>query len=130
MTRMTTTIALLLALASCGAPRAHRHNAHVDAATLLTDRYAHSRIARWGVEATAAGRDCGVLLVRVPVVLDDSMIEWLHYGAGRYGVTEGGVRRFYRDKNFRGVVYRDATGRVWTYDVSEAEAVVMHPCEE
>jgi hypothetical protein len=47
--------------------------------------------------------------------MEDSKIEALHYGGGLYSVGGGGVELFCRSKGFRGVIYRDATTRTWTY---------------
>jgi hypothetical protein len=95
-------------------------NDHVAAAQTLTQRYARSRLAEWHVHASAAGSDCSVLFVETGVIMEDSMVEALHYGLGAYDVVDGGVRRFSREHKFRGVAYRDSTGRVWRYDVNEA----------
>ena len=114
---------LLLVILACDArPR-------VDAASMFTRRYAHSVLSVWDVRAAAAGARCDVLLIRTSVVMNDAMIEALHYGGGDYGVIEGGVQRFYRDKAFRGVAYRDAAGHVWTYgNVTRMEAERLTPC--
>src|SRR4051794_14423721 len=73
---------------------------HVAAANVFTQRYARSRFAGWKVRASARGRDCDVLLVETDMVMEDSMVEAMHYGAGAYGVVDGGVQRFYRDRAF------------------------------
>ena len=58
------------------------------------------------------------------------MVEALHYGAGAYGVYDGGVQRFSRDRAFRGVAYKDSSGRIWTYgNVSVAEVAAMKRCD-
>jgi hypothetical protein len=109
-------IAMLAAIA-CGAPA----NPHAAAARLFTQRYAQSRFRAWHVRATAAGRDCDVLLVETSIVLEDSMIEAMHY--------DGGVQRFCREGSFRGVAYKDSSGRLWTYGgVTAAEAETLQPC--
>ena len=101
---------------------------HVAAANVFTDRYAHSRFARWNVRASARGRDCDVLLVETDMVMEDSMVEAMHYGAGAYGV-DGGVQRFYRDRSFRGVAYKDSSGRIWAYgDVTARDAATLSQC--
>ena len=103
---------------------------HVTAASLFTQRYAQSRLAAWNVRAAAAGDDCDILLVDTSIVLEDTMVEALHYGAGAYGVYDGGVQRFVRDRAFRGVAYRDSTGRIWTYgNVNAREAERLKRCE-
>lgn len=125
----------LLAAGSCDAKRSTAPRPPVDpiarihAAHDVTGRYAHSRMAGWNVRATAAGTRCAVLLIEVAVVMEDSMVDAMHYGTGPYDVLQGGVDRFYRAKTFRGVAYRDATGRVWPYGaVSQSEAEELGPC--
>ncbi len=110
MSPYRTTIALLL-LFACRAV----DDGHIAAATALTRRYAQSRFEKWHVHASAAGRDCSVLLVQTSIVLDDSMVEAMHYGTGAYAVDGRGVQHFSGDSAFRGVVYRDPTYRVWWY---------------
>lgn len=120
------TLALCLLLTVC-AP--HPHDAQIAAAATLTDRYASSSMAKWNLRGSAAGADCNVLLVETPVVLDDALVEAIHYGTGAYAVVDGGVRRFTRERAFRAVVYRDHTGRVWSYgDLAQAEAEELQPC--
>src|SRR5262245_61082201 len=105
---MTTRLTLALLLLACQSrPPAE---AHIDAAGVFTARYAKSALSVWKVRGSAAGADCDVLLVETSVVMNESMVEALHYGAGRYGVVHGGVQRVYRDGAFRGVAYRDAAG--------------------
>src|SRR5687768_599899 len=110
-------IALLL-LTACQSRRPA--DIHVTAANVLTKRYAGSRLARWNVRASAAGMDCAVLLVETSIVLDDSLVEALHYGGGVYEVEAGGVKQFFRKSGFRGVSYRDSSGRVWSYGAVNA----------
>jgi len=99
----------------------------VHAAGALTQRYAQSRLARWEVRGRAAGRDCRMLFIVTAIVMDDSMVEALHSGAGVYDVYRGGIRQFAHDRAFRGVVYKDGTGRLWTFgSVNAAETLV--PC--
>jgi len=105
-------------------------NNHVASANVFTQRYAHSRFAGWNVRASARGRDCDVLLVETDMVMEDSMVEAMHYGAGAYGVVDGGVQRFYRDRSFRGVAYKDSSGRIWAYgDVTAHDAATLPRCD-
>jgi hypothetical protein len=99
------------------------------AANALTDRYAQSRLARWEVRGHAAGTDCTVLFVETSILMEDSMVEALHYGAGAYDVYKGGVQQFSRDRSFRGVAYKDTSNRIWTYgEVDAAEARMLGRC--
>jgi hypothetical protein len=41
-------------------------------------------------------------------------VEAMDYGAGAYGVTPGGMRRFYITRGFRGLVFDDGT-KTWAY---------------
>jgi hypothetical protein len=124
-------IILALLASTCESrPRPSFDNTHVVAATVFTQRYAHSRFAGWNVRASARGRDCDVLLVETDMVMEDSMVEAMHYGAGEYGVVEGGVQRFYRDRSFRGVAYKDSSGRIWAYgDVTARDAATLPRCD-
>ena len=100
------------------------------AAQVLTERYAKSRFAPWDVHAAAAGKNCDVLLVTTAIVLQDSMVEALHYGSGPYDVVDGGIQKFYRNREFRGVAYKDLTGRVWNYGaLDDREAELLVPCD-
>jgi hypothetical protein len=119
--------ALLIAMCQS---RPHSSSNHVAAANVFTDRYAHSRFAGWKVRASARGRDCDVLLVETDMVMEDSMVEAMHYGAGAYGVVDGGVQRFYRDRSFRGVAYKDSSGRIWAYgNVTAQDAATLPRCD-
>jgi hypothetical protein len=101
----------------------------MNAASGFTALYRHSRMSEWNVRGTAAGADCGVLLVQTAVIMDDSMVEAMHYGADAYDVYRGGVQKFSRDGAFRGVAYKDSTGHLWTYGaVSPHETASLAPC--
>jgi len=111
-------------------PRPNGHEVRINAAGRLSDRYARSRLSGWDVRANAAGAKCDVLIIQTSIILEDSMVAALHYGAGAYAVSPGGIERFYNERNFRGVAYRDSTGRIWTYgDVGAAEVETLKPCE-
>jgi hypothetical protein len=100
----------------------------IAAAHAFTGRYAHSRLSGWDIRASAAGADCDVLFVRTSIILEDSMIEAMHYGAGAYDVYTGGVQQFCRDRTFRGVAYKDASEKVWTYGavtIGEGESLEL-----
>lgn len=100
------------------------------AASLFTSHYAQSRMSEWDLQARAAGNDCTVLFVETPMIMDDSIVEALHYGAGAYDVYDGGVQRFYRERSFRAVTYKDGSGKLWTYGaVTEAEAETLEACQ-
>jgi hypothetical protein len=125
-------ILALLAAAACESkiPSPPTQQARISAADLFTQRYAQSRFAGWKIHAHASGHDCDVLFVETGVIMEDSMVEAMHYGAGAYGVVEGGVQRFSRDRSFRGVAYRDFSGRVWTYGaITTAEPGILKPCD-
>ncbi len=117
---------LLLGFLTC---ETHRDDGRILAATSFTERFSRSRFADWHVRARAAGTDCGVLLVETSMIMDESMIEAMHYGAGAYDVYRGGVEHFVRERAFRGVVYRDASLRTWTYGATTpVEAESLRPC--
>ncbi len=132
MTRILTipAAALFVTLAACAfEPPTTKPQTHVQAANAFTTMCAGSRLARWKVRADAAGPACNVLVVDASVILEDTMIEAMHYGAGPYTVYGGGIEKFARERRFRGVVYRDVTRRLWTYGtVSEDEAEKLQPC--
>ena len=127
MIRRLMILALLAAMCDS---RPHASGTQVKAANVFTNRYAHSRFARWNVRASARGSECDVLLVETDMVMEDSMVEAMHYGAGAYGVVDGGVQRFYRDHSFRGVAYKDSSGHIWAYgDVTAQAAATLPRCD-
>lgn len=100
----------------------------IEAANAFSRRYTQSRFSRWNIRANAGGTDCDVLFIKTSVPLEESMIEAMQYGAGSYDIYDGGVQRFYRDRTFRGVAYKDGSERVWTYGavtVAEAEKMIL-----
>lgn len=100
-----------------------------NAAKVFTELYSKSRLAQWNVQAAPGGTQCDVLFIRTSILLDETRIEAMHYGAGAYDVVEGGVRHFYPERTFRGVVYKDSGGRTWNYgDVTTEEAETLTPC--
>lgn len=104
-------------------------NVHVAAASRFTLHYRESNLSAWGIRAQAAGADCDVLVVETAIVLDDSLVEALHYGGGRYDVYGGGVQFFYRQHSFRAVAYKDVAGRFWVYgDLNRPEIGSLAPC--
>ena len=117
---------LILLTAACESNlRPATGNDRVLAADAWTRHYAESRLKKWSLRAHAAGGDCNVLYVETPMLLEDSLIEALHYGTGAYAIYEGrGVQYFCRQRAFRGVAYRDRSGSVWTFgNVSASEAL-------
>ena len=117
---------LILIIAACESnPRPSTGNDRVTAADAWTRHYAHSRLKKWSLRAHAAGGDCNVLFVETPVLLEDSLIEALHYGTGPYAIYEGrGVQHFSRQRAFRGVAYKDRSGHLWTFGkVSASETL-------
>lgn len=113
MTRTLLIVSIMLVL-NCGTK--HPSDRHVVDANALTRRYAASRFADWQIHASANGRDCAALVIHAQVIFDDSMIEAMHYGAHAYDTYKGGLKQFSIDHKFRGVAYKDVSGRVWTYD--------------
>jgi hypothetical protein len=131
MTHRSTSLALALSgflvIAACESQYAD--DIHVIAAGTVTKHYSRSRLSKWDVRASAAGTDCTILLVRTSVIMDDGMVESLHYGAGKYDVWEGGLQQFCRERGFRGVVYKDEVERVWTYGaVTSSEGESIEEC--
>ncbi len=117
-------------MATVCAPRQQQspRDERIAAASLLTRRCAASRLAKWNIRGVAAGADCSVLLVDTSMVLNDSLVEAIHYGTGPYAVVDGGVRQF-SARSFRGVAYRDRIGRVRTYgNLTQREAEELQPC--
>jgi hypothetical protein len=115
-------------LVSPSQPSLHNGD-RVKAADAFTARYARSRLSAWNIRASAAGDDCSILLVETPIIMEDSMVESMHYGAGAYDVNEGGVQQFSRDRTFRGVAYKDGSGRLWTYGaLTQSEAEALKQC--
>ncbi|HEX8617247.1 MAG TPA: hypothetical protein VF911_06655 [Thermoanaerobaculia bacterium] len=113
--------------AACNPDR--QNNAYVVAAENFTQRCSKSRLAPWNVRAAAAGADCEILVVQTSIILEDSLVEALHYGTGNYGIYDGGVQNFSRNSEFRAVAYKDSTGAVWTYGATTAdEAKTLKPC--
>lgn len=123
-------LSLALAACACTASDAERtHDPRIEAADYFTERYEHSRFAKWNFHATAAGHDCGVLIVETSQTMDDSLVEAVHYGAGAFAIVDGGVENFLHKRGFRGVIYRDITQRHWTFGVvPEADAKEIEPC--
>jgi hypothetical protein len=131
--RLFTTASMAVILCSCYArPQltANHRDMHVAAANEFTERYSRSRLAAWNVRAHAAGTDCDVLFVQTSIIMEESMVDALHYGAGAYAVYAGGVQRFCRDRSFRATAYGDPSGRVWTYgEITAAQSTNLRPCD-
>jgi len=126
--RTTAFVLSLILIAACQSR--HTGDTHVASASAFTRLYSKSRLSAWRVRASAAGSDCSILFVRTAVVMDDTMIESLHYGAGAYDVWSGGVQQFSRERGFRGVAYRDSMGRLWTFgSITPPEAETIDLCD-
>lgn len=124
---LVTMLAVMTACKSNSHPEAEQRQ--VSAANALTKVYTNSALAQWKVRGTAAGKDCGVLFVATSIIMEDALVDALHYGAGAYDIYPGGVNTFSREAKFRGVAYRDATQKVWTYGaVTPEEAAQLTPC--
>jgi hypothetical protein len=131
--RFMTIAVLALAIVHCGNdPHSRKPDAvkeHLVAARLFTSRCATSRLASWNVHAAAAGNDCGVLLIETPMILEDTIVEAMHYGTGSYDLYRGGINQFSRGRAFRGVAYKDGSGQLWLYgNLSRTEAESLRPC--
>lgn len=113
-------IAVLITLLSCDFNPAAE--APMAAAHELARRYASQQL-----QIDAAGHDCRILLVQSKKSFDATYVESLHYGSDAY---EGGIQQFAEDEKFRAVVYRDASGKLWTYRATSfEEATDLQPCE-
>ena len=120
-------VCLIVTVCTPRQPSVREHR--IAAASLFTRRCAVSRLAKWNIRGIAAGADCSVMLVHTSMVLDDSLTEAIHYGTGVYAVVDGGVRQFTSERAFRGVAYRDRTGRVRAYgNLTQGEAEELQPC--
>lgn len=121
--------AILLLLVSLAACDSRPNDIRVTHADAFTARYARSRFSGWKIRAEAAGPACDVLRIRTAILIDEMMVETLHYDGGDYDVYEGGVQHFYKERRFRGVVYEDPSGRTWTYGaLKPGEAEQLQPC--
>ena len=124
-----TRIALVLLFSFLACHANPEHDKRVAAAKQLTKRYELSRFSGWKLRARAAGTDCDVLLVQTATVLDDSLVEAVHFGGSDFPMVEGGVHQYYRDRAFRAVVYQDAAERVWTYGaLTTIDGESLEPC--
>ena len=102
---------------------------YVEAARRLTELYTKTRMADWNVKADAAGSNCDFLFIETATVLDTSMVDAIHYGVAAYDFLPGGVKQFGRTNAFRGVVYKDASGYLWTYgNLKRVDAESLRPC--
>lgn len=133
MTFRSRTFVVLAALAVAACKSNSRQVAvqqrNMKEATTFTRLYTDSALALWKVRAKAAGSDCGVLLVETSIIMEDAMVDALHYGAGAYEVYPGGVKDFSDERAFRGVAYKDATDKVWPYGITAEEAEGLLACQ-
>ena len=122
--RRTAMFLALLTMTACNASR----SSYVAEADTLTNQCARTSLATWHVRASAAGDDCDVLLLETDtMILEDAMVDAMHHGSGAYDMFEGGLQRYSEKRSFRGVAYRDKSGRIWRYgELSETE--VLQPC--
>jgi hypothetical protein len=110
--------------------RAEEREQYLRDAEFLTARYA-LKLPQWNVSAHAAGPRCDVLVLDAGVIMEDSMIEAMHFGTGPYQEVTGSLQRFYHQQGFRGVAYRDKSEKIWTYgNVTEQEAPALVPCRD
>lgn len=120
MQRFMTT-SLLIALFACNGHSATKEA--IAAANLLTRHYEKQKL-----QASVAGDDCQVLVIRAKTRLDDRAVESMHYGVGEYA-KYGGMEQFADERGFRAVVYRDDQGEIWTYgSITRDEARSMPRC--
>ena len=126
MNMRRTALILLFALTACETQPDH---VHIADASSFTERYAKSRFTDWNIRANAAGTNCEVLLIETSILIDETMVEAVHYDGNDYDVYEGGVQSFYKERGFQGVVYKDPSGQIWTYgNVTMREAEQLEPC--
>jgi hypothetical protein len=126
---ITVILILAVAIACESNRRPPADQARIAAAGAFTSHYTDHGLASWKIQGYATGHDCGVLVVETSIIMEASMVEALHYGAGAYDIYKGGVEQFSRQRSFRGVVYKDSTGRVWRYgEVSASEVAALTPC--
>ena len=129
MTRMLIVV-LCLSMACDTNSNTPESRARMTAAVAFTRHYSAAGLDRWKIRGYAAGHDCGVLYVETSMLLEDSLIEALHYGTGPYAVYDGGgVQQFCRERSFRGAAYKDRSGRLWTFgDLTSVEAETLTRC--
>ena len=119
-------IAIGLALALCclrcaGESPAHRatleHEAkqrRILAADRLEKILAASPLASWDVSVRAAGDDCAVLLLYMNrMVGEDAIVGSLLRGDNAYDFLTGGVSRYARLHEFRGIAIMDSDATAW-----------------
>lgn len=117
-----THLAVLIALLACDFDPAAE--VPVAAAQTLSRQYGSREL-----RIDAAGHDCRILLVDTNATFDPRMVESLHYGTADDREYDGGIQQFAEDERFRAVVYRDASGGVWTYGATTLdEAKELQPC--
>jgi hypothetical protein len=131
--RLTTIALLAVTIIHCSDEpqlgKRHAVKEHMIAARHFTMDCAGSRLASWNVRGSAAGNDCGILLIETPMILEDAIVEAMQYGTGAYDLYQGGVNHFSRARAFRGVVYKDGSGQVWFFgNLSRVEAESLRPC--
>ena len=118
MRRLAITLAALLFCRCHEDPQTRRA---LEAAQRFSNQYANQDL-----KASVAGSDCLVLLIRSHTRLNDTAVETIHYGIGSFTAYKGGAAQFADDEKFRAVVYRDGSGKLWTYGsttIDEAQSL-------
>ncbi len=102
---------------------------HCQPRSASSDQPRQSPLERFKMHVTPAGEKCDVLLIESELILDSAMVEDIHYGIGAHDVDRGGIYGAYRNRDLRGVVYKDSTGAIWVYgDVPKEKAASLRPC--
>jgi len=93
----------------------------------LTRLYAASELRDWKLKASAAGPDCGVLIVETPVAMERTMIDAMHHAVGSYRISDTSIDELAHERGFRGVLYKEGSGRLWPHgNVGEGTPAPCH----
>lgn len=82
------------------------------AADELTGMFHVHPLDEYRITAYASGQDCTTLLLTSTIVLDDNMVEDLHFGGG-VPAYRNGVMGFALARGFSRVKYVDTWGKTW-----------------